>query len=107
MTTPQVNEGEQQASMVEISMAFDLLEKALTSFGSESQAGQAIHKALGIMTKQFGEKRQEAKPLVPAELMQLMSALPQAGGGSPEMQAMAGGGAPTAGAPPMQPPMAA
>ena len=105
MTTPQPNEGEQQAAMVDISMAFDLLEKSLGAFGSESPQGQAIHKALGVMTKEFGEKRQKAKPLVPAELMQLMGSLPQAGGGSPEMKAMAGGGAPAAA--PAAPPMAA
>ncbi len=106
MTTPQGNEGEQQAAMVDISMAFDLLEKTLGAFGAESPQGQAIHKALGIMTKEFGEKRQQAKPLVPAELMQLMGSLPQAGGGSPEAKAMAGGAPPPgAGAPPQ--PMAA
>lgn len=108
MTTPQPNEGEQQAAMVDISMAMDLLEKSMGSFGTESPQGQAIHKALGAMIKEFGEKRDKAKPLVPAELMQLMSGLPQAGGGSPEMKAMGGApppGAmppPGAGAPPMQ-----
>ncbi len=109
MTTPQPPEGEQQAAMVDISMAMDLLEKSMASFGTETPQGQAIHKALGAMVKEFGEKKEKAKPLVPAELMQLMSGLPQAGGGSPEMGAMAGGGAPPggmpppgAGAPPMQ-----
>lgn len=100
MTTPQANEGEQQAAMVDISMAFDLLEKSMSAFGAESKAGQALHKALGIMVKEFGEKREKAKPLVPAELMQLMQGLPQGAGGSPEMKAMAGGGMPPGGAPP-------
>ena len=104
MTTPQPNEGEQQAAMVDISMAFDLLEKSMAAFGTETPQGQALHKALGVMTKEFGEKREKAKPLVPAELMQLMSGLPQAGGGSPEMAAAAGGGMPPGGAPPPQPP---
>lgn len=105
MTTPQPNEGEQQAAMVDISMAMDLLEKSLSSFGSETPAGQSIHKALGIISKEFGEKREKAKPLVPAELMQLMGSLPQAGGSTPEMKAMQGGGMPPGGAPPQ--PMAA
>jgi hypothetical protein len=44
--------------------------------------------------------RDKAKPLVPAELMSMMKALPQAGGASPEMKAPAAGGAP-GGAQPM------
>lgn len=107
MTTPQPNEGEQQAAAVDISMAMDLMEKSLSAFGTESEHGQAIHKALGALMKPFGQKRDKAKELVPAELMQLMSSLPQGGGGSPEMKAMAGGGAPPPGAGAPPPAMAA
>lgn len=97
MTTPQPNEGEQQAAAVDISMAMDLMEKSLSSYGTESEQGQAIHKALGALVKSFGKKNDKAKELVPAELMQLMSSLPQGQGGTPEMK---GAGAPPAAAAP-------
>ena len=97
MTTPQPAEGEQQAAMIGVSLAMDLLEKALPPFGAESKEGQALMAAMSGLTKQLGEKRDSAKPLIPAELKVLMQ---QAGMKSPEMQAMGAGGAPGAGAPP-------
>lgn len=90
MTTPQPNEGLQQAAMVDITMALDLLEKSLQAFGSETQQGKVLLGALSRLSQEFGEKRQKAKELVPAELRQLMASQQP----SPEMMAMAGGGAP-------------
>lgn len=94
MTTPQPNEGEQQSAMINISLAMDLLEKALPPFGAESDVGKAIMGSLSALTKVAGEKRDSAQPLIPAELKILMQ---QAGKTSPEMQAMGAGGAPGAG----------
>lgn len=107
MTTPQPNEGEQQAANVDISMAMDLLEKSLMAFGSESDQGKTLLTCLTGLSKTFGAQRPKSQSLVPAELKQLMSSLPQGGGGTPEMKAMGapGGAPPGAGAPPM--PMAA
>jgi hypothetical protein len=97
MTTPQNSEGEKQAAMIQISLAMDLLEKSLPPFGAESKEGQALMSAMGALVKSFGEKRDSAKPLIPAELKILMQ---QAGMKSPELQAMGGGGQPGAGAKP-------
>lgn len=94
MATPQQNEGLQQSAMVDISMAQDLLEKSLGPFGSETEKGRALLSALQTLSKAFGETRQKSRDLQGAEISQLMQSLPAAGGASPEMKAMAGGGAP-------------
>lgn len=93
MTTPQPAEGEQQQAQINISLAMDLLEKALPPFGAESAQGKAIMGSLTSLTKMFGEARDSAQPLIPAELKVLMQ---QAGMQSPEMAAMGAGGAPEA-----------
>ena len=99
MTTPQPDAGRQQAAMVDIGMAMDLIEKNLINFGSETPEGQALMGALEKIHKVFGEKRGEAKELQGAELQQLIAGM---GKQSPEMQAMAGGGGQPGGAPPQQ-----
>ncbi len=88
MTTPQVPEGEKQNAMVTVSMAMDLLSHCLPGLGAKSPEGQAVIEVLGKLGKQFGTARTKSQDLIPAELMQLMSALPQAGGMSPEAKAM-------------------
>ena len=97
MSTPQPNEGQQQESMVDISMAMDLLEKSLMAFGSESQQGKALLSALTTLSKSFGEQRQSGRDLQGAEIRSLMQSLPAGGGASPEMLSMMG--APGGGAP--------
>jgi len=88
MSTPQPAQGDKQNAMVNVSLASDLLEQCLHAVGSESEEGQAILKALSILSKQFGHTKAKSQELVPAELMQLMQSLPQAGGMSPEAKAM-------------------
>ena len=92
MVTPQPKEGEKAAAMVKIEMALNLLETALPPFGSETPEGAAILGALRTLTGRFGEKRQKAKDLVPAEMRQLMAS--QAS--SPAQKIMAGGPPPAA-----------
>lgn len=104
MSTPQPNHGEKQTAYVNISLAADLIEQAMPSIGSETEEGQALLDVLGKLSKTFGHTKQKSKELVPAELMQLMSALPQGGGANPVQKAMAGAGGmshpPGAGMPP-------
>lgn len=104
MATPQPAEGQQQAAMINITMAMDLLEASLAAYGSESEEGQTLLNALSNLSKKFGASKKKAEGLIPAEIMQLMQTLPQAGGGSPEAKAM---GAPMAPPPPapVPPPM--
>ena len=88
MSTPQPAQGDKQSAMVNVSIAMDLLEQTLPALGSESEEGAEILKVLSTLSKRFGHTRSKAQDLVPAELMQLMQSLPQAGGMSPEAKAM-------------------
>lgn len=109
MSGPEPMQGDKQEAMIQIQMAVDLLERSLPAIGSETPQGRAIMSTLSSLSKEFGEMRTAAKELMPAEIMQLMSSLPQAGGASPAMKAMQGGGAggppgggmPPGGMPPM------
>lgn len=91
MTTPQDNEGEKQQAFVNIGMALDLLEKSLMPFGSETDEGNSLLKAIDSLTKVFGKHRTDTKNLIPAELQQLVGSITAQ---SPEQAAMAGQAAP-------------
>jgi hypothetical protein len=90
MSSPQPPQGDKQSAMVNVSLAMDLLEQVLPSLGSESEEGQEILKVLSTLSKKFGHTRAKSQGLQPAELQQLMAALPGAGGMSPEAKAMGG-----------------
>ena len=88
MSTPQPAQGEKQSAMVNVSIAMDLLEQTLPALGSESEEGRTVLQCLAGLSKKFGHTRSKSQELVPAELMQMMQSLPQAGGMSPEAKAM-------------------
>ena len=90
--TPQAPEGEQMSAMIQISMAMDMIGKAMPAFDEKSKEGEAMIDALAKLGRAFGEKEDKARELVPAELRMLMQTLGQR---SPEQTAMAGGGAPS------------
>lgn len=95
MTTPQPAEGDKQNAMVNVGIARDLLEQTLPALGSESPEGQAVMKVLGLLTSKFGHTHAKSQELMPAEIQQLVSSLPKAGGppGGPP-PGMPPGGAP-------------
>lgn len=95
MSTPQPNEGDKGGALAQVQMAIDILEQTLPVFGSDSDEGSAILDTLSKLGKQFGEKKEKARGLIPSEIMNLVASLPKgAGGGMP----------PGAGAPPGMPP---
>lgn len=98
MSNPQQNEGAQAQATISITMALDLLEKALPAFGSESEEGGAIIESITKLTRKFGAKRKQSEGMIPAELKMLME---QTGMKSPEQTAATGGGG-QPGAAPMQ-----
>lgn len=97
MAKPQQKEGIKEAARVNIHIAMNMLEQALPAFGSESKEGKSVLKILSMLSKEFG--KQDASDLVPAEVLQMNKALPQAGGGTEvqqmlqKMQAQGGAGA--------------
>lgn len=100
MATPQQPKGLQQAEKVHVMMSMDLLAHAIPALGAQSEEGQAVMKALQTLSKVFGKTQDKSRELVPAEILQLLSALPQAGGGSPGAKAVASQPPPGLGASP-------
>jgi hypothetical protein len=98
MAKPQEKEGLKEAARVNIHIAMNMLEQSLPVFGTESKEGKSILKILTSLSKEFGH--QDASDLVPAEILQMNKALPQAGGGTEvqrmlqQMQKQGGGAAP-------------
>jgi len=101
MSAPQPKQGEKQNALINVSLAMDLLEQTLPPLGSETEEGQTILSCLKTLSSKFGHTRSKSQELVPAELMQLMQNLPQAGGASPEQKAMQMPHPPAGGAPGM------
>jgi hypothetical protein len=113
MATPEPKMGTREAALINVGMAMDLIEQSLPAVGSETEEGQKLVAALRSLTGVMGQRREKTGELQNAEILQLLQNLPQAGGASPEMKAMAGmpaipGMAPGAGGMPpgaMPPPM--
>jgi hypothetical protein len=80
--------GNREAAMINISMAMDLLEQSLPALGSESPEGQKVLGAIRGMSGIIGPKKAKTNELQPAEIMQMLQTLPQAGGATPEGKAM-------------------
>ena len=89
MSTPEPKMGNREAAMINLSMAQDLLEQSLPAVGSDSDEGKSILNAIGTLNRILGPKKQKAQELQPAEILQMLQTLPQAGGATPEGKAMA------------------
>jgi len=88
MSTPEPKMGNREAAMINISMAMDLLEQSLPALGSESPEGQKVLGAIRGMSSVIGPKKSKTNELQPAEIMQMLQTLPQAGGATAEGKAM-------------------
>lgn len=86
MSTPQPQDGAKQGGMVQIAMAIEMMQQALPQVGSHTEEGKSILKALTQLSKHFGKPKQ--RELIPAEVAQMVGAMPQVGGGGPDLQAM-------------------
>jgi len=84
MSTPQQKSGLQAAAITNVHIAVNMLEEALPAFGSESEEGADILRALSILRKHL--VRKDTSDLIPAEVMQMVSRLPQMGGGTAVQQ---------------------
>ena len=102
MSTPEPKMGNKEGARVNLGMALDLIEQALPSLGSESPEGQKAVAAMRALVGILGPQKARTNELQPAEIMQLLGSLPQAGNVTPEVSAILGP-KPGAGAPPMPP----
>jgi hypothetical protein len=101
MTTPEPQEGNMEQARLNVMMALDMLQNALMEFGMESEEGMALQKVVGDITNQFGQRESSTRELMPAEIMNLIQTLPQAGGATPEARAIAQAPVPGTQQPPM------
>lgn len=89
MTTPEPQQGNMEQARLNVMMALDMLQNALQTFGMESEEGEALSDAVEELVSKFGERESDTRQLMPAEIMNLVSTLPQAGGATPEARAVA------------------
>jgi hypothetical protein len=81
--------GSKEGAMINIQMALDLLQQSLPAIGSDSKEGMELTKVIGSLSKAFGQREAKTRELIPAEIMQMIQSLPQAGGASPEQRVAA------------------
>ena len=101
MTTPEPQEGNMEQARLNVMMALDMLQNALTEFGTESEEGMVLSKIVSDIASEFGERESSTRELMPAEIMNLVQTLPQAGGATPEARAIAQAPVPGMQQPPM------
>jgi hypothetical protein len=90
MSTPEPKMGSKEGALVNLSMALDLIEQSLPALGSESPEGQKAMAALRALSGLLGPRKSRSAELQPAEIMQLLGSLPQAGNVTPEVSAILG-----------------
>jgi hypothetical protein len=100
MSTPQPPEGEKQKAMSQVQMGIKLFDQALMTFGSQTDEGKTLLDVLKKLSSMFGDRKEKSEGLIPSEIMNLVSSLPQGAGGMQPQGAPPQG----AGAPPMSPP---
>lgn len=76
MSAPQIPEGQRMAAMAQMGNVLDVMEQTLPKLGIDSPEGQAVMSAMQALTKVFGNYRSKMKELQPAQIMQLLRALP-------------------------------
>lgn len=94
MAAPEAKMGNREGALVNLGMAIDIIEQALPALGSESPEGKSALAAISALGKILGPRKAAANELQPAQIQQLIGALPQGAGAPPEMKAMGGGGGP-------------
>jgi hypothetical protein len=81
MMAPAKKEGNLAGARASIQVCIKQLTQALSTFQPTTPEGQAVMKAIGTLSKAFGETAGKDKELMPAEVMQGITSL--AGPGKP------------------------
>jgi hypothetical protein len=77
---PQKKEGLKASAMTNVHIAMNMLEEALPVFGSETEEGKKVMRALTVLGTLAG--KHDNSDLVPAEVLQIARNTPQMGGGT-------------------------
>lgn len=88
MSTPEPKMGSREGALINLGMAMDLIEQSLSALGAQSEEGKKAITALKSLTSVVGERKNEIKDLQQTEILQMLQALPQAGGATPESKAL-------------------
>ena len=88
MSTPEPKMGNREGALVNLGMALDLIEQSLPALGSESEEGKKALSALTALTSVLGAKKAKTNELQQSEILQMLQALPQAGGMNPQSMAL-------------------
>jgi hypothetical protein len=83
MSTPEEKKGEQEKAKLNVMMALDMLQAAIGAFAPDSPENETIQKVVADITRRFGERESDTRQLIPAEILQMIQTLPQAGGATP------------------------
>jgi len=99
--TPQEPKGEKASADAGVMIAIRLLERAVVAHGSETKKGQAIHKCIVGLVKEFGRDEDRSLEIMPAEVKTaLMAPSGEPGGAGGAGGGDAGGGGMPGGMPP-------
>lgn len=89
MSTPEAKKGEQEKARLNVMMAMDMLQSAIGAFDPDSPENLTIEKVVADITRRFGERESDTRQLIPAEILQMIQTLPQAGGATPGQRSTA------------------
>ena len=90
MMTPGPKEGNLAGARADVQVVVKKLTQSLQTFQPTTPEGEAIMKAIGMLTKAFGETEGKDKELMPAEIAQAVSGLAGPGKPPPGLPAPAG-----------------
>lgn len=92
MSTPEPKMGSKEGALVNLSMALDLIQQAIPALGHDSDDGKKALVAAKALNGLLGPSKPRTSELQPAEILQLLGSLPQAGNVTPEVAAAIGPG---------------
>jgi hypothetical protein len=101
MSTPEPKKGEEMQGRIDVQLGLGMLMGALQKFPDDSKEAKALTDVIRSLGSAFGEMDAKAKELAPADIMQMIQTLPQAGGASAEMRSMAASPVPGTEKPPL------
>jgi hypothetical protein len=84
MSTPEPKMGSREGAMINISMALDLLEQSLPALGAQTPEGERAMQAIRTLNAMIGPRKDRTNELQSAQILQMLQALPQGAGTSPE-----------------------